>query len=359
MRVLVTGGSGFIGSVVVKSLIAEKHVARCLLRATSNTERHDGLTYERADGDIRDADAVRNAMDGCDAVIHLASLSSWNDITSPLMKDVVEGGTRNILEAARQRPAGQRPRVVFVSSILAVAGSDHPETFDESSPFELDDRKLVYSRSKRAAEALCLEAFHEDGVPTIIVNPGEVYGPNDTALITACNLIDFAKSKPVLVCNGGTSVVYVDDVALACVRAMEKGRPGERYILGGDNVSIRELATLCLELLGQKKSVVQVPNALLKGITKVATTLHVPLPFNPHVIPYATKFWFMSSDKAQRELGVSFRSARDTLAPTLAWLKESGRITGSERATAAGQATLERGAAERPGARPPSRVETK
>lgn len=326
MRVLVTGGSGFIGSVVVKALCDQGHTPRCLLRTTSKTDRLDGLTYERAEGDVRDADAVRKAMDGCEAVLHLASLSSWNDITSPLMKEVVEGGTRNILDAARARPIGERPRVVFVSSILAVAGSNRPETFDESSPFKLDDRKLVYSRSKRAAEAMCLEAFHKDGVPTIIVNPAEVYGPNDTALITACNLIDFAKSKPVLVCNGGTSVVYVDDVALACVRAMEKGRPGERYILGGENLSIRELATLSLEILGQKKSVVQVPNALLKGITKVATMFHVPLPFNPHVIPYATKYWFMSSDKAQRELGVSFRSARDTLVPTIAWLKESGRI---------------------------------
>jgi dihydroflavonol-4-reductase len=326
MRVLVTGGSGFIGSVVVKTLVSEGHTARCLLRSTSKTDRLEGLSYERAEGDVRDADAVRKAMDGCDAVIHLASLSSWNDIKSPLMKEVVEGGTQNILDAARARPEGQRPRVVFVSSILAVAGSHEPRTFDESAAFELDDRELVYSRSKRTAEAMCLEAFREHGVPTIIVNPGEVYGPNDTALITACNLIDFAKSKPVLVCNGGTSVVYVDDVALACVRALEKGRPGERYILGGDNLTIRELATLCLELLGQKKSVVQVPNALLKGLTKVATTLHVPLPYNPHVIPYATKYWFMSNDKAQRELGVSFRSARDTLAPTLAWLKESGRI---------------------------------
>lgn len=326
MHVLVTGGSGFIGSVVVKTLVAEHHTPRCLLRVTSNVDRLEGLAYERAEGDVRDADAVRKAMEGCDAVIHLASLSAWNDIDSPLMKDVVEGGTTNILEAARARPAGERPRVVFVSSILAISGSDSPETFDETSPFKLDDRKLSYSRSKRAAEALCLDAFREQGIPVIIVNPGEVYGPNDTALITACNLIDFAKSKPVLVCNGGSSVVYVDDVALAVVRAMEKGRPGERYILGGDNLSVRELATLALELLGQKKSIVQVPNALLKGITKVATTLHVPLPYNPHVVPYATKFWFMSSSKAQRELGVSFRSARETLGPTLAWLKESGRI---------------------------------
>jgi dihydroflavonol-4-reductase len=326
MRVLVTGGSGFIGSVVVKTLISEKHEVRCLLRGTSNTDRLDGLAFERAEGDVRDAAAVARALAGCDAAIHLASLSNWNDIDSPLMNEVVEGGTRNLLAAARAQ--ANRPRVVFVSSILAVNGSDTPSTFDESAPFTLSDAKLSYSRCKRAAEAQCLEA-HREGLPVVIVNPGEVYGPHDTALITACNLIDFAKSKPVLVCSGGTSVVYVDDVALAIVRALEKGRSGERYILGGDNLSVRELAQLCLDLLGQKKSIVQVPNSLLRGITKVATTLRVPLPFNPHVVPYATKYWFMDSSKARRELGVEFRSARETLAPTLAWLKESGRIQAS------------------------------
>ena len=165
-------------------------------------------------------------------------------------------------------------------------------------------------------------------MPVVIVNPGEVYGPNDTALITACNLIDFAKSKPVLVCNGGTSVVYVDDVALAIVRAMEKGKPGERYILGGENLTVRQLAELCLERPRAEEEDRSGAERGLEGHRPPsATTLHIPLPFNPHVVPYATRFWFMDSSKAQRELGVSFRPARATLEPTLAWLRESGRIS--------------------------------
>jgi dihydroflavonol-4-reductase len=323
MRVLVTGGSGFIGSVVARTLTASGHEVRCLLRATSKTDRLAGLAYERVEGDVRDADAVREALAGCDAVIHLASLSNWSDMDSPLMSEVVVGGTRNLLEAARAMEP--RPRVVFVSSAMAVNGSDRPSTFDESAPWSVPDAKLSYCRAKRAAEAVCLEA-HGEGVPVVIVNPGEVYGPNDNELITAGNLVDWAKSKPVLVCAGGTAVAHVDDVALAIVRALEKGRSGERYILGGDNLSVRQLAELCLDLLGQKKSIVQIPNTLLRGITRVATALRVPLPYNPHVVPYATKYWFMDSSKARRELGVEFRSARDTLAPTLEWLKESGRI---------------------------------
>ena len=322
MKVLVTGGNGFIGSVVVRLLVAGGHQVRCLLRQSSQTERLAELPYERAEGDVRDSAAVARAVDGCGAVIHLASLSAWDLIDSPLMDEVVEGGTRNVLAAAKARPG---TRVVFVSSILAINGSAAPQTFDETAAWTLDEGELIYSRSKRQAEALCQDAV-KDGVDVVIVNPGEVYGPHDTALITACNLIDFAKSSPVLVCDGGTSVVYVDDVAVAIVRAMERGRRGERYILGGENLTIRQLAEQCLALLGQKKTILKIPNVVIRTVAAVGKKLRLPLPFNPHVIPYATRYWFMDPGKAQRELGVSFRSARDTLAPTLAWLKESGRI---------------------------------
>ena len=322
MKVLVTGGNGFIGSVVVRALIAQGHTVRCLLREASITDRLEGLTHERAIGDVRDAASVVKAAAGCGGIIHLASLSAWDQIDSPLMDEVVEGGTRNVLAAAKAQP---ETRVVFVSSILAVNGSDRPMEFDESSAWTLPDRRLKYSRCKRKAEAMCVAAA-KDGVPVVTVNPGEVYGPNDTALITACNLIDFAKSKPVLVCSGGTSVVYIDDVALAIVRALERGRSGERYILGGDNLTVKQLATLSLELLGLRKRIVKVPNRVIRALTSIANRLRIPLPYNKHVIPYATKYWFMSNAKAKRELGVSFRSARDTLAPTLDWLKQTGRI---------------------------------
>ena len=336
MRVFVTGGNGFIGSVVVRTLLAEGHEVRCLLRPSSKTERIDGLAYQRVAGDVRDAASVAAGMEGCDGVIHLASLSSWSDIESPLMRDVVEGGTRNLLEAALARGEESRPRFVFVSSMAAVNGSLRPQIFDESSEWTLPDDKLTYSRYKRMAEGMCLDAAKR-GLHTVIVNPAEVYGPHDTALITACNLIDFAKSSPVMVCSGGTAVAHVDDVALGVVRALEKGKSGERYILGGDNLHVRELAALTLELLGQKKSIWTVPNRLLSGLATVGKKLRIPLPFNPHVVPYATKYWFACNDKAQRDLGVRFRSARETLAPTLAWLEESGLIPARRAAEAVAQ----------------------
>lgn len=322
MKVFVTGGNGFIGSVVVRTLLADGHQVRCLLRPTSKTTRIDGLAYERAEGDVRDLASLRAGMQGCGAAIHLASVSSWNEIDSPIVGEVIEGGTRNVLEAAK---AVGGVRVVHVSSAVAVNGSSEPRLFDENASFTLTDPGLKYAHAKHRAEKMCLE-YAANGLPVVMVNPAEVYGPNDTAFVTAGTLVDFARSSPVLVCNGGTSVVHVEDVARGIVRAMEKGKPGERYILGGDNLTLRELAALCLQVLGQNKRIVTVPNPVFKGVTKLATTLKIPLPYNPKVVPYATRYWFMDASKARRELGVEFRPARQVLEPTLRWLREAGHI---------------------------------
>jgi dihydroflavonol-4-reductase len=325
--IFVTGGNGFIGSVVVRKLVERGYRVRCLLRKTSNTDRIADLDYEAAYGDVRDYASLERAAQGCAGIVHLASLSSWADIHSPQMREVVLTGTANVLRAAElaKSATGGKQRVVFVSSVIAVGGSAEPKVLDENAKFDLDDRKLVYARYKREAEALCQQA-NERGVPTIIVNPAEVYGPNDTGMITAKNLIDFARSWPVLVSRGGTAVVHVEDVAAGVVAAFEKGRAGERYILGGDNLSIRELALLSNEIAGKRKLTLTFPNFVLRALAFLAEKLKLPMPFEPAVIPYATRYWYYDNKKAQSELGVQFRPARAVLEPTVQWLKEAGHI---------------------------------
>jgi dihydroflavonol-4-reductase len=160
----------------------------------------------------------------------------------------------------------------------------------------------------------------------VIVNPAEVYGPDDEGMVTAGNLLEFARSWPVLVCDGGISLAHVDDIADGIVAALERGRAGERYILAGQNVSVGELAALTLDILKRHRPIVRFPNPLLKLLAWMGMHLHMPLPFIPQVVPYATLYWYMDSSKARRELGVSFRPARETLMSTLAWLRESGRL---------------------------------
>ncbi|MDB4874343.1 MAG: hypothetical protein JWM41_789 [Gemmatimonadetes bacterium] len=322
MKVFVTGGNGFIGCHVVRILVASGHQVVCLLRSTSRTERIDGLAFERAAGDVRDLASIRAGMSRCDCTIHLAAPSSWDNDESLALKQVIEGGIRNVLHVAS---ALRGHRVVFVSSTAAINASDTPQLFDERTAFAVRDPSLRYAHAKHHAEMQASEAFRR-GVPVIIVNPAEVYGPLDTSLVTAGNLIDFAKSNPVLVCRGGTGVVHVEDVAAGIVAALERGRPGERYILSGQNISIRQLAALCLEQLGRQARIVTVPNGLVRVLSRIGVRLHLPLPYNPHVVPYATRYWFVDSSKAERELAVTFRGARETIGSTLAWLRETGHL---------------------------------
>jgi dihydroflavonol-4-reductase len=322
MKVFITGGNGFIGSNVVRTLVASGHRVVCLLRPTSNTDRIGGVAFERALGDVRHLGSLRAGMSGCDCTIHLAAPSSWESDESPAVRDIIEGGTRNVLEAAGVL---RNHKVVFVSSTAAINASETPHVFDERTVYSIEDPSLHYAHAKHRAELVASEAFRR-GVPVIVVNPAEVYGPNDTSLVTAGNILDFAKSSPVLVCRGGTGVVHVEDVAAGVIAALERGRPGERYILSGENVSIRQLAELCLELLGRRVRIVTIPNGVVRVVSRVGIRLHLPLPYNPHVVPYATRYWFVDNSKARQELGASFRGARETIQSTLAWLKEAGRL---------------------------------
>jgi dihydroflavonol-4-reductase len=281
------------------------------------------LEVERVIGDIRDAASLERGMRGCDGVIHLASLSNWDDINSPLMQEVVVEGSQNVLNAAQR--AGNL-RMVYVSSVVAINGTTEPQLQDENSPFRLTKSKdYSYAFAKHEVEERCREAVAA-GLPVMIVNPTEVYGPHDRDLITAGNLVDFAKSNPVLVPSGGTSIVHLDDVAVGIIAALEKGRAGERYILGGENLIFKELAALTLDLLDQQKRIITMPNLIISWLAKLGSTLHLPLPFNPAVIPYAVRYWLMDNSKARHQLGITFRSARETLSPTLRWLEENGYL---------------------------------
>jgi len=322
MRVFVTGGNGFIGSAVVRELVARGHTPVCLLRKTSDTKRIDALPFQRADGDVRDLASVRAGMTGCDGTAHLAAPGGWHADDAAGLEDVIVNGARNVLEAASALPGH---RVLLVSSSAAINASDGPTVFDERAEFTVKNPQLHYAHAKHKAELVARDAFSR-GVAVIIVNPAEVYGPGDTALGTSANLIDFAKAIPVLVCDGGTSVVHVDDVAHGIVAALERGRPGERYILGGENLTVRQLAELTLELTGRHMPVVPVPNGISRFVASAAIRLHVPVPFNPHVVPYATLYWFVTSAKAQRELGVTFRNGRETISSTIDWLRDKGML---------------------------------
>ncbi|MCK6550829.1 NAD-dependent epimerase/dehydratase family protein [Myxococcota bacterium] len=324
MQIFLTGGHGFIGSRVVRKLTEQGHGARCLVREKSDTKRIDDLPFTKTKGDVRDEASLVEGMRGCDMAIHLASVSAWADMQSKALEDTIIEGTKNVLSAAKK--AGVK-RVVHVSSVLAVNGSAEPRTFDETAPFELHGTKLRYSIAKHEAEKLCLAAA-AGGLEVVMVNPGEVYGPNDDGFITAGNLKDMLVSWPALACTGGTAVTHVDDIADGTIAALTRGRSGERYILGGDNLSVAELVKLTLDLAGKTTPILKLPNGLVKGAIQGMAKVGLPTPVIPDVLDYATLFWFVDSSKAKRELGYSPRGAREAILPTLAWLYQAGHVKG-------------------------------
>jgi dihydroflavonol-4-reductase len=322
MKVFVTGGNGFIGSRVVRQLHAQGHEIRCLVRETSKTHRIDMVPFERHVGDVRDVDSLVAGMAGCDGVIHLASISSWDQIRSPVMRIVVVDGTRNVLEAAKRSGS---LRTVFVSSCAAINGTVEPEVLDETASFTLDPKTYIYAGAKHEAEAICAE-FAADGLPVITVNPCEVYGPEDEDLITASYLLDALKDWPVMSLYGGTAVAHVEDIANGIIGALEKGRGGERYILGGENLFVREVMEKTLKAGGQEgKYILQLPNGITKAVIKGLAKLRLPTPVIPDIVDYGTLFWFVDCSKAQQELGYTYRPADETIADVVGWLIESGR----------------------------------
>jgi dihydroflavonol-4-reductase len=320
--ILVIGGTGFIGSRVVQQLLAAGHSVRCLIRASSRIDRLEGLSLNQVVGDLRDSESLVRAAEGCGSIIHLGGISAWADIDSPEMFPVVVEGTRNVLQAAEKC---QIKRVVYVSSAAAMGPCDASLPRDEKAPF--DGRRtagMIFLVAKREAARLCLVAASR-GIATVIVRPVEVYGPGDRDLITASNLIGMLKSSPVLVCTGGTSIVHVDDAASGIVRAWEQGRSGEVYLLGGDNLNHSDLARLLLELANRRATILRIPNLLLRIGAATAKRYRLPFPVPVGVVPYATRYWFVDSRKARTELGLTFRSARETIADTLQWIRTAGK----------------------------------
>ena len=325
-KIFVTGGNGFIGSYLLPLLIENGYSIKCLLRETSNITRIEHLNYEYTVGDIRDRSSLVEGIKGCQGVIHLAAIANWADIASPHVHEVIVEGTHNILKTAKKYG---NLRTVCVSSAAAVGGTKIPHIQNESEIFNLKSNRYAYVLAKVEAENLC-QQYAAKGLPIVTVNPTEVYGPGDTDLVTAKTLINFAESIPVLITKGGTSIVHVEDVAQGILAAYKQGGVGERYILGGDNLNFYELSALTLEILKTKKPIINVPHIFVKLYIFLSNLLKLRRGINPAALEYALLYWFMDNSKAQRELGIHFRSARDTLVPTLKWLQEMNFIPRDE-----------------------------
>ena len=328
MRTLVTGATGFVGAAVARRLLAAGHEVRVLVRPTSVLTNIADLPLEKRIGDLRDPASLKAAMEGIEALFHVAAdYRIWTPKPQELLDSNVIG-TGNIMDAALAARVG---RIVYCSSVAAIVPKPNGGIADESIMGTEGQMVGLYKRSKFLAEAEVTRRVVQMGLPAVIVNPSAPMGPRDVKPTpTGRIIVDAARGKIPVYVDTGLNVVHVDDVAEGHLLAFEKGKIGERYILGGENVTLKELLTIVAHFVGRKPPRIQLPHAVTVPIGYIAETWCRVFGGEPiatgDAARMAKKKMFYSSDKAKRELGYAPRPAREAIADSLSWFRQNGYI---------------------------------
>ena len=326
MRTFVTGGSGFIGSAVVRRLLEAGIEVKVLVQPGAYTGQLDGLPVEQVKGDVRDRQSVHSGMSGCRWVFHLAALYSyWGHRWKDFYETNVEG-TRRVLEAAREEGV---ERVVYTSSIAALGVRENGSPATEETSGTLADRIGPYQRSKFLAEGVALD-FAREGVPVTIVNPTTPVGAGDhRPTPTGQIIVDFLNGRIFGYVDTGLNITDVEDVAAVHLLAAERGQVGERYILGGENLTLKQVLDMLAEISGRPQVRLRVPHWLAHCWAYLDVTM---ARVNPHRVPTATpekvrlsrRYEFFDSGRAVRELGLPQTPARMALRKAVEWYRAHG-----------------------------------
>jgi dihydroflavonol-4-reductase len=324
-RALVTGASGFIGSAVVRKLLGRGREVRCYVEPGAPQKNLDGLDVEIVVGDINDRAAVGRALEGGAALYHLAAIYKLWLPDNALMYEVNVEGSKTVLFAALR--AGVE-RVVYTSSIAAVGVAPPGQLADETTEFNIWDDANHYIRSKWLSERDALR-FAAEGLPVVVVNPAFPFGPRDVGPTpTGRFIVETLAGRVPGYMEGGLNVVDVDDVAEAHVLAEERGRVGERYILGDHNVTYKEFYDAVTEVGGVKPITRKLPTRVLWGVAwmmeKAATARGVAPPVTYKSARYASRTLWFDTRKAHEELGMPRTSLRTSLERSVEWFREHG-----------------------------------
>ena len=326
MKALVTGANGFLGSAVVRALLADGLAVRAFVRSGSDRRNLDGLDVEVAVGDLTDRASVRRAAAGCDAVFHVAAdYRLWVADSKPMYRANVDGSV-NMLEAAAE--AGAKG-MVYTSSVAVLGLNKDRTPADEETPVALADMVGHYKRSKYLAEATVRKRAAELGFPVVTVNPSTPIGPRDVKPTpTGRILLDAAAGRMPAFVDTGLNLVHVDDVAAGHLAAARLGVPGERYILGGDDFTLQQILELVAEHVGRRASTIRLPHWSVYPLAVGAEAIAMLTKREPRVtldgLRMSKKHMYFSSRKAQRELQYRWRDPRLAVAAAVDWFKANG-----------------------------------
>lgn len=327
MKVLVTGANGFLGSWLTRALVNDGHEVFALVRPKSDVSELNGSGCKYVYGDVTDAISLLEAFKDMEAVFHLAGVIAYKKSQRALMERVNVEGTRNVVEVCRERHV---KRLVYISSVVAVgAGFSPSDILTEDSAYNIKDLNLGYFETKHDAELIVKKSCDRNEIDAVILNPSTIYGGGDAKKGSRKMQIKVAQGRLKFYTSGGVNVVAAEDVVAGILSAWKKGRKGERYILSGENILIKDLFRMIAEEAGSTPPTRQLPDALLHIVGEIGDGMEkmgMKGPLSRENAYTATMYHWFDSAKARKELGFNPRPAREAIRNSVQWMKEHGLV---------------------------------
>ena len=326
MKSLVTGANGFIGSAVARCLLDAGHEVRCLVRPGSDRRNLYKLPVEISEGDLRSVPSLKRAVTGCDNLFHVAAdYRLW--VPNPeIMYDINVRGTHALILAAAE--AGMK-RMIYTSSVATLGANQDGSPANEETPSSLGSMTGHYKRSKFMAEQIVRQMTDEHKLPLVIVNPSTPIGPRDIKPTpTGRIVVDTLRGRMPAYINTGLNVAHADDIAHGHLLAYTHGKAGERYILGGENMTLLQILQTIDEISGKRIKRFHLPVKLVLPaawlMEKMAMVTNVEPRATVDSVRMAKKKMFYSCDKAVRDLGYQYRPAVEALEDAMTWFQDNG-----------------------------------
>ncbi|MGZ3774172.1 MAG: NAD-dependent epimerase/dehydratase family protein [Pseudobdellovibrionaceae bacterium] len=327
MKVLVTGANGFLGSWVTKALVNEGHEVYALVRPKSDISELEGVACKYLHGDVTDVHSLLDAFKGMDSVFHLAGVIAYKKSQRSIMEKVNVQGTANVVNVCREHNI----RLVYLSSVVAIGGGFNPnQVLNEDSPYNISDLDLGYFQTKHEAEEIVKKACAKGELEAVILNPTTIYGAGDAKKGSRKMQLKVAQGKMKFYTSGGVNVVAVEDVVQGILSAWKNGRSGERYILSGENLLIKDLFAIIAAEAGVKPPSHLLPNTVLHTVGAVGDFMEsvgLKGSLSRENAYTATMYHYFDSSKAQRELNFKPRPAREAIHNSVQWMKDQGLLS--------------------------------
>ena len=325
MKVFVTGATGFIGASLVRELLKDGCAVKVLARPASDRRNLDGLDVEICEGDLCDPQSLVKGLKGCDVLYHAAAdYRLWTRNPS-VMYDINVGGTRNILDAALKAGVS---KAVYTSSVGTLGNPGNGDPGNEATPVTLADMVGHYKKSKFLAEREA-ESFIPQGLPLVIVNPSTPVGKLDIKPTpTGKIIVDFLNRKMPAYLDTGLNIIDVEDCARGHILAAQRGRVGEKYILGNENLTLKQIFAMLEKIAGLPAPKVRLPYYPILLAAYVNEALAACTGKEPLIplagVQMARKFMFFNPSKAVRELGLPQRPVSESLTKAVEWFRSMG-----------------------------------